>query len=63
MLFSMEELYSSAMDKWEYKTVVESNWAFLDRKLNALGSEGWEAISLTHQPNPGSLVVVMKRQK
>jgi len=52
------------MKKYEYKTIICPDKGLVfspDKKLNSLGSEGWDAIGLTKQSN-GDLVVVMKRE-
>ncbi len=53
------------MTKWEYRSI----WfrvKDIDQELNALGAEGWEAVSTMGQRNPkvvdGEFLVLMKRQ-
>jgi hypothetical protein len=50
------------MEQWEYKTVFEGAGNRIDAKLNSLGEEGWEAISIAC-PARGEYVIVLKRKK
>lgn len=56
------------MQRWEYRTVIFSN--FLKRKysenqfieeLNELGAEGWELASSTIPTNSNALIAIFKR--
>ncbi len=52
---------------WEYRVISVGNWLgtkpeTVEAALNALGQEGWEAVSVASEPAGGSkLIVVAKR--
>ena len=52
------------MDKWEYKSVWFRS-TDLDQELNALGTQGWEAVAVMGQRSPkvvdGTFLVLFKR--
>lgn len=57
--------------KWEYRLIhIGNDIERLPRELDALGDEGWEAVSAVEAHKPGAsllmekiVVVILKRQK
>jgi hypothetical protein len=50
------------MDTWEYMTVEKVDTVNLEKTLNDLGEQGWEAVGIL-QSSSRSYVVLLKRRK
>ena len=52
---------------WEYHVTGFNNWVEASGKLNALGNEGWELVSVTEvgstNERGGSITVYLKRAR
>lgn len=51
------------MKKWEYK-VIEQDWKFrgaIEKELNELGSQGWEAVATVTQEASIFFKIILKR--
>ncbi len=49
------------MTRWEYRTEV-GNQVLSDERLNALGRDGWELVSVAGRGEHKGLIYVFKRE-